>query len=59
MSPADKGLVQDRPESDQNDREAQRRIGRPPAKPTAGKDKLGELTKLYKPQNANDAGSAT
>lgn len=46
------------PVQDQNDREIQRRIGQPTAKSAAGKDKLGELTKLYKPQNANNAGSA-
>lgn len=44
---------------DQNDQEAQRRIEKAPTKSATQKDKLVELTKLYKSQNANAVDNTT
>ncbi|EFN79638.1 hypothetical protein EAI_03504 [Harpegnathos saltator] len=43
------------PVQNQDDQEVQQRIGKPPVKSTMRKDKLGELTKLYKSQDTNNA----
>ncbi|XP_014476059.1 PREDICTED: uncharacterized protein LOC106745206 [Dinoponera quadriceps] len=56
QSPEDKVPLS--PVQDQNDREAQRRMGKPPVKSAVGGNKLEELTKLYEPRNTSNAGNA-
>ncbi|XP_032686096.1 uncharacterized protein LOC116851122 [Odontomachus brunneus] len=57
MLPSSKDNVPSSPIQDENDQEVQRRIDKPLAKSISQKDKLGELTKLYKSQNANTTGN--